>query len=263
VLAEARERAAGHQEAQIRRVAQALGRDVGEVVTQLEEIVDRVEIRITRSLSVGRYLRDELEAGRVPTIRSVFETGRQDHTEDPVAIAGIVIFRQEREVSVFGSEIAALEHEDRPKYGFAYFSGTPTEPLPFGPVCFLLNLESADLRERVTLTPVDSSIPGLAPEEVGTLDHPLNPFARSSDALHAAQLLAGTIPENSGIRDNTQEGTPEAQVWGPLQVTADQVRAIMVEVTSVDDPELDNFRVVARRQGIELIVQVLEGGEPR
>lgn len=260
VLAEARERAADHQEPQLRRVAQSLGLDVGGVASQLEEIVDRVEIRITRSLTVGRYLREELEAGRVPTIRSVFETRHQDHTDDPATIAGIIGFRQEREGSVFGDDVAALEVEDRPKFGFAYFSGTPTGPLPFGPVCFMLNLESAELRERVTLTPVDSSIPGLASEEVGTLDHPLNAFARSSDALRASDLLFGAIPENSGVRDNTREGTPEAQIWGALQVTSDQIRAIMVEVTSVDDPELENFRIIAERQGILLYIRVLGGG---
>jgi hypothetical protein len=115
------------------------------------------------------------------------------------------------------------------------------------------------MRERLTLTPVDSSIPDLAPEEVGTLDHPLNAFARSSDALRAGQLLTGPIPANSGARDNAQQGTPEAQVWGALQVTADQVQAIMVEATSVHDPELDNLRVVAERQGIPLVVRVLGG----
>jgi hypothetical protein len=262
LLAEARQRAADHQDAQVRRVAQALGREIQGVTTQLDDLADRVEIRVTRSLSIGRYLRDELEAGRVPTIRSMFETGRQDHTDDSVTIAGIVRFRQERESNVFGAEAAALEAEDRPKFGFAYFSGTPTEPLPFGPVCFLLNLESADLRERVTLTPVDSSIPSLGTEEVGTFDHPLNAFARSSDALRAAHLLIMAIPANSGIRDNAQEGTPEAQVWGPLQVTAEQIRAIMVEVTSEDDPDLTHLRVVAERQGIPLHtwVWVLGGG---
>jgi hypothetical protein len=260
VLAQARERAANHQEPQLRRVAQALGRDVHEISTRLEDLVDRVEIRITRSLSVGRYLRDELESGQVPTLRSIFETRRQDHTDDPGTISGIVGFRQEREGNVFGAEAAALEVKERPKFGFAYFRGTPTEPLPFGPVCFLLNLESAELRERVTLTPVDSSIPGLASEEVGTLDHPLNTFARSSDALRASRLLAGAIPVNSGVRDNAQEGTPEAQVWGALQVTSDQIRAIMVEVTSKDDPELANLRVVAEHQGILLEIRVLRGG---
>jgi hypothetical protein len=256
VLAEARDRAAEHQEGQIQRVAQALGRAAEEVVKQLEEIVDRVEIRITRSLSVCRFLRNELTAGRVPTIRSVFETGRQDHTENPVLIAGVVRFRQEREGNVFGADVAAMDVEDRPKYGFAWFEGTPTEPLPFGPVSFLLRLESADLRERLTLTPVDSSIPDLAPGEVGTLDHPLNAFVRSSDALRAAKLLTGAIPTNSGVRDNTQEGTPEAQVWGALQVTAEQIQAIMVEVASVHAPELDDLRVVAERQGIPLLVRV-------
>jgi hypothetical protein len=260
VLAEARERAVHNQEPQVQRVAQASGRDVSVVTTQLGEIVDRVEIRITRSLSVGRYLRDELEAGQVPTIRCVFKTGRQDHTEDPITIAGIVCFRQKHEGRVFGAAASASEVEDRPKFGFAYFSGTPTEPLPFGPVCFLLNLESSELRERVTLTPVDSSVPGLAPEEVGTLDHPLNAFARSSDALRAGQVLTGVIPTNSGIRDNAREGTPEAQVWGPLPVTADQIRAIIVEVVSADDPDLNDLRVVAERQGIPLEVRMLGGG---
>jgi hypothetical protein len=141
----------------------------------------------------------------------------------------------------------------------AWFEGTPTEPLPFGPVCFLLNLESAELRGRLTLTPVDSSIPDLAPEEVGTLDHPLNSFARSSDALRACGLLEDTIPPGSGVRDNARQGTPEAQVWGSLQVTADQIRAIMVEVASADDPELAHLRIVAERQGISLVVRVLGG----
>jgi hypothetical protein len=204
-------------------------------------------------------LRDELEAGRLPTIRSVFETGRQDHTEDAAAIAGIVVFRRQREGSIFGADVAALEVEDRPKYGFAWFEGTPTEPLPFGPVCFLLDLESAELRERLTLTPVDSSIPDLASEEVGTLDHPLNAFARSSDALRACGLLGEEIPADSSMRDNARQGTPEAQVWGPLRVTAEEVRAIMVEVTSADDPELAHLRVVAERQGIPLLVRVLGG----
>jgi hypothetical protein len=120
-------------------------------------------------------------------------------------------------------------------------------------------LESAELRGRVSLTPVDSSIPDLAPEEVGTLDHPLNTFARSSDALRAGQLLHGAIPVHSGVRDNAKEGTPEAQVWGALQVTNDQIRAIMVEVLSDDEPELENLRIVAERQGIPLEVRVLGG----
>jgi hypothetical protein len=123
ILAEARRLAAEHQEGQVRQVAETLRRDLEEVTTQLEGVVDRVEIRVTRSLSVCRYLRDELEAGRVPTIRSVFETARQDHTDD----------------------------------------------------------------------------------------------------------------------------------------TADQVRAIMVEVTSADDPDLAHLRVVAERQGIPLVVRVLGG----
>jgi hypothetical protein len=236
-----------------------LGCDLEEVTSRLEEVVDRVEIRVTRGLSVCRFLRDELEAGRIPAIRSVFETGRQDHTEDPATIAGIVLFRRQREGSVFGADVAAMEVEDRPKYGFAWFEGTPTEPLPFGPVCFLLNLGPAELRERLTLTPVDSSIPDLATEEVGTLDHPLNAFARSSDALRACGLLGETIPPGSGVRDNGRQGTPEAQVWGPLQVTAEQVRGIMVEVASADDPDLAHLRVVAERQGIPLLVRVLGG----
>jgi hypothetical protein len=178
------------------------------MTTRLEAVVDRVEIRITRSLSICRYLRDELEAGRVPSFRSVFETGRQDHTDDPATIAGIVVFRQQAEGSVFGADLPAMEVEDRPKYGFAWFEGTPAEPLPFGPVCFLLDLESPSLRERLTLTPGDSSIPDLASQEVGTLDHPLNAFARSSDALRACGLLGEVIPPGSGVRDNARQGTP-------------------------------------------------------
>jgi hypothetical protein len=260
LLVAARGQAAEHQEQQIQRVARATGRSEPEVVQHLEEVVDRMEIRITRSLSLCRSLKNELEAGRIPTIRSVFETRRQDHTEDPDEIAGVVVFREAREESLFGPDVATMPVEDRPKYGFASFPNTPTPPWPFGPVCFILNLDSADLRERVTLTPVDSSIPGMTLEEVGTLDHPLNAFARSSDALRAAALLTGAIPPGSGVRDNAQEGTPEAQIWGALQVTPDQVRAIMVEVTSVQDPELEHLRIVAQRQGIPLVVRVLEGG---
>jgi hypothetical protein len=73
-------------------------------------------------------------------------------------------------------------------------------------------------------------------------------------------MLTGAIPANSGVRDNTQEGTPEAQVWGPLQVTLDQIRSIIVEVASDADPELDNLRVVAERQGIPLEIRILGGG---
>jgi hypothetical protein len=232
------------------------------VVHSLENLVDRVEVRVTRSLMVARHLLDELTTGRIPTIRSMFETGRQDHTDEPESIAGIVQFRTGQEPAVFGPEAATLAEDDRPKYGFAFFEGTPNEPQPFGPVCFLLNLDSSDLRERITFTPVDSSIPGLAPEEVGTLDHPVNAFARSSDAVRAAGLLPvdGPIPPESGIRDNAREGTPEAQIWGPLQVMPSQVRAIMVEVPGGPSTELDNLRTVAERQGVPLHVRVMGGG---
>jgi len=222
VLAEARERASANQDAQILRVAQSIGRAAPEIAASLEDLVDQVEIRVTRGLSICRHLREELDAGRIPTIRSLFETGHQDHTDSAVAIAAAMAFRQKREEAVFGADVPAMEDEDRPKYGFAYFSGTPTEPLPFGPVCFILNLDSTEMRERLTLTPVDSSIAGLRPEEVGTLDHPLNALARSSDALRACHLLADVIPPDSGIRDNSRQGTPEGQVWGPLRLTAEQ-----------------------------------------
>jgi hypothetical protein len=228
----------------------------------LENLVDRVEVRVTRSLTVGRHLLDELTAGHIPTIRSVFETGRQDHTGEPGSIAGVVRFRAGQEPAVFGPEAATLGEQDRPKYGFAFFEGTPNEPYPFGPVCFLLNLDSSDLRERITFTPVDSSIPGLAPEEVGTLDHPVNAFARSCDAVRAAGLLPveRPIPAGSGIRDNANEGTPEAQIWGPLQVVPGQVRAIIVEVLGGPSPDLDRLRIVAERQEVPLHVRVIDRG---
>ncbi|MCI0463635.1 MAG: hypothetical protein L0Z62_42415 [Gemmataceae bacterium] len=224
--------------------------------------MDRVEIRITRSLTVIRYLFEELNAGRVPTIRSVFETGRQDHTQDPQRVAGVVRFRAERELSVFGPEASSLPEEDRPKYGFAYFEGSPTEPYPFGPVCFVLNLDRNELRERITFTPVDSSIPGLGPEEVGTLDHPLNAFARSSGALRATGLipLDQPIPEGCRVRDNLAERTPEAQVWGPLCVIPDHIRGIMMEVLEEQGLDIETLRSVAERQGIPLRVQVIRRG---
>jgi len=258
ILTGARERAAEHQEIQVRRLSRALGRNVEEVAVRLEAILDRVEVRVTRGLSVCRYLRDELEAGRV-AIRSVFETRRQNHMDDPATIAGIVVFRRQREGSVFGVEVESMDIEDRPKYGFAWFEGTPTEPMPFGPICFILNLDNADLRQRLTLTPVDSSIPDLTPEEVGTLDHPMNAFARSSDALRTCGLFGEEIPPEVGVRDNARQGTPEAQVWGPLQMTADQIQAIMAEVASADDQDLAHLRVVAERQGVPLLVRVLGG----
>jgi hypothetical protein len=264
VLASARDRARANEAAQVDRVSRSLARESGEVVRSLENLVDRVEVRVTRSLAVAHHLLDELSAGRIPTIRSVFETGRQDHTSNPGRIAGVVRFRAGQEPAIFGPEAAALAEDDRPKYGFAFFEGTPNAPYPFGPVCFLLTLDSADLRERITFTPVDSSIPGLDPDEVGTLDHPVNAFARSSDAGRAAGLLSveGTIPLGSGIRDNAREGTPEAQIWGPLLVIPSQVLAIMVEVFGGPSPELDSLRTVAERQGVPLHVRVLERGNP-
>jgi hypothetical protein len=99
----------------------------------------------------------------------------------------------------------------------------------------------------------------LTPEEVGTLDHPLNAFARSSDALRACGLIGEAIPPDVGVRDNARQGTPEAQVWGPLPVSADQIRAIMAEVASADDQALAHLRVVAERQGIPLVARVLGG----
>jgi hypothetical protein len=97
---------------------------------------------------------------------------------------------------------------------------------------------------------------------VGTLDHPVNAFARSSDAVRAAGLLPSDapIPPGSGIRDNASEGTPEAQIWGPLQVIPNQVRVIMVEVFGGASPELDSLRTVAERQGIPLYVRIVERG---
>ena len=201
-----------------------------------------------------------MAAGQVPTIRSVFETGRQDHTENPEQITAAVAFRRAREEKMFGPPVGDLQEAERSKYGFAYFEGTPTEPAPFGPVCFILNLNSSDLRARITFTPVDSSMEGLGRDEVGTLDHPLNAFARSSDALTASGLLPleGPLPPNSGLRFNAEEGVPEAQIWGPLPATADNVQVIIVEVKVRELPDLDGLRAVARRQGIPLIVRVVE-----
>jgi hypothetical protein len=42
-------------------------------------------------------------------------------------------------------------------------------------------------------------------------------------------------------------------------VTPDQIRGIIVEVTSADDPDLTHLRVVADRQGVPLLVRVLGG----
>jgi hypothetical protein len=265
VLARARETARTNQEVQVQRVAHLLQRDKGDVVRHLENVAGRIEIRMTRSFAIASYLLGELDSGHVPTVRSVFETGRQNHTATPESIAAVMRSRANREPTVFGPETEALREEDRPKYGFAYFHGTPNEPLPFGPICFLLNLDAPDLRQRITLTPVDSSIPGLAAEEVGTLDHPLNAFARSSDALRAAGLLAvgGPLPPESGIRDNAREGTPEAQVWRPLAVISSQVRVIIAEVVEASDPDLACLRTVAERQGISLRIRVVGAGEPQ
>ena len=262
ILADARATASLHEPAQLDRVAFVLGRPVDDVSRRLLEVVDRVEIRVTRGLAIGRHLFDEMAAGRIPTIRSLFETGRQDHSSDPERIAAVVAFRRDREEETFAHRPLALREEDRPKYGFAYFEGTPTEPIPFGPVCFLLDLDSSDLRMRTTFTPVDSSTDGITRDEVGTLDHPLNAFARSSDALRASGLLAreAPLPRNCGLRHNAEEGVPEAQIWGPLPVTADNVRAIIVEVFVRDLPRVDDLRAVADRQGIPLVVRVIEGG---
>jgi hypothetical protein len=260
-LNNARERASLHQPGQLARVATAIGHTDNEVVRRLEELVDRIEIRVTRGLAIGSYLLEEMVAGRVPAVRSLFETGRQDHTEKPEEIAAAVAFRLERERKAFGAQVLDLQEEDRPKYGFAYFGETPTEPIPYGPVCFILNLNSADLRARITFTPVDSSTDGLKEEEVGTMDHPLNAFARSSDAMRASGLLPleGLLPPNSGLRNNAEEGVPEAQIWGALPVTAENVEVIIVEVRSRDLTNLVELRAVARQLGIPLEMRVVEG----
>ena len=83
VLVNARDRACANEEAQLEKVARSLGRETGEVVRSLENLVDRVEVRVTRSLAVAHHLLDELNAGRVPTIRSVFQTGRLDAIRYP------------------------------------------------------------------------------------------------------------------------------------------------------------------------------------
>jgi len=262
ILADARAVAVLHQPGQLDGVARALGYPVEEVVRCLEEVVDRVEIRVTRGLAICRYLFEEMVAGQVPTIRSVFETERQDHSENREQIVAAVAFRLKKEEMVFGPQVSDLQKEDRSKYGFAYFEGMPTEPLPFGPVCFVLNLRSSDLRARITFTPVDSSIDGLGQDEVGTLDHPLNAFARSSDALRASGLLPfeGPLPPSSGVRNNAEEGVPEAQIWGPLQVTPENAQVIIVEVGARNLPELDNLRTVSHRLDIPLLVRVVERG---
>ena len=262
ILADARARSSVHEPEQLARVGVAIGQPADVVALRLAEVVDRIEVRITRSLPICHHLHEEMAAGRVPTIRALFETGRQDHTEKPEEIAATVAFRQAYEPKLFGSQVGDLEEENRPKYGFAYFEKTPTEPFPFGPVCFILNLNSADLRSRITFTPVDSGINGLGGDEVGTLDHPFNAFARSSDAMRASGLLPveGPLPPNSGLRDNAEEGVPEAQIWGPLPVTSENVQAIIVEVGSLDSPDLADLRAIAHHQGIRLIVRQVEGG---
>jgi hypothetical protein len=109
---------------------------------------------------------------------------------------------------------------------------------------------------------VDSSIPGLAPEEIGTLDHPVNAFARSSDAVRAAGLLPAevAIPAGSGIRDNAREGTSEAQIWGPLHVIPSQVRVIIAEVLAEPDAGLAGLRALAERQGVPLLARTVTKG---
>jgi len=78
VVANARDRACANQEEQAERVARTLERERGEVVRRQENLVYCVEIRVTRSLAVARHLLDELNAGRIPTIRSVFERCRPE-----------------------------------------------------------------------------------------------------------------------------------------------------------------------------------------
>ncbi len=61
------------------------------------------------------------------------------------------------------------------------------------------------------------------------------------------------------LAHQARQWMPEGQVCWPLQATAEQVRAIMVEVASADEPDLAHLRVVAERQGIPLLVRVLGG----
>lgn len=258
ILADARDAARANEPGQVSRVASALGVPAEELERRLDAVADRIEVRVTRSLAVGRYLLDELRRGRTPTLRTVFETNRQDHTDEPGQITTVIDLRQAAEERLFGA--GDLPEDDRPRYGFAYMPGTPTEPYPFGPVRFVLNLDSDELRERMTFTPVDSSIPGLRPEEVGTLDHPLNALARSSDALAVAGLLApgNPVPAGCGVWENgASGGVPEAQIWGPLEVTPESVRVIVVQRDAAEafPDEFEALREVAGRQGVELTVE--------
>ena len=114
----------------------------------------------------------------------------------------------------------------------------------------------------MTFSPVDSSMDSLTGIEIGTLDHPLNSFARSSDALRASGLLSreDRLPPGIGLHHNAEEGVPEARIWGPLPVTADNIKVIIVEVLARDLIVVENLRAVADHQKIPLIVRVIEGG---
>ncbi|MBX9579405.1 MAG: hypothetical protein K2X87_03780 [Gemmataceae bacterium] len=258
VLADAREAARANGPGQVDRVAREIGVEAALVGSRLDAVADLIEVRITRSLAVGRYLLAVARRGRVPVLRTVFETGRQDHTQDPVRIAAVVDFRRAAEARVFGA--TDVPEEDRPRYGFAYLPDSPTEPYPFGPVRFVLNLSTDELRGRITLTPVDSSLPELGPDEVGTFDHPHNALARSSDALAVAGLLGprGPVPPGCGVWANgTAGGVPEAQVWGPVEVTPAEVAVIVVgrDAAAAQPAEFAALREVAARQAVELRVE--------
>jgi hypothetical protein len=258
ILADAREAARASESGQVSLVAAAIGVAVDEVERRLDAVAERIEVRVTRSMAVGRYLLDELRRRLIPTIRTVFETNRQDYTDEPAQIAAVIDLRKAAEENIFGA--GELPEDDRPRYGFAFMEGTPTEPFPFGPVRFVMNLASDELRERMTFTPVDSSTPGLRPDEVGTLDHPLNALARSSDALAVAGLLSPRNPIKAGCgvwENGVSGGVPEAQIWGPLEVTPEYIRVIVIqrEAAVAFPEEFEALREVVERQGIDLMLE--------
>jgi hypothetical protein len=83
LLTNARDAACANQEAQVGRVARSLQREREEVIRRLEDLVDHVEVRVTRSLAVAGALLARIiqslrrwAAGRGPPVRSLGHCGR-------------------------------------------------------------------------------------------------------------------------------------------------------------------------------------------
>jgi hypothetical protein len=234
-------------QAHVERVANATGLQPEEVEQRLNDVIDNAELHSTHEVGVGTAMLNQMNNGEEPTVQSVFESNSQS---GGAPVQGAIDLRTESEPRVFGPGVAETTPAERPKYAYVMMDGAPNPPTPFGPVTFVLNTDSDDLRGRITLTPTDSTLPSANSNQVGTLDSPHNALAQSDTALHAAGLgEAATVP----VAENVKQSPTEAQIWGPLPVNAETISRIEIDSSVKDTQGVKDLVEVAERQGIPVV----------